>query len=79
MVDSITSAKKVSTLTNYQIDASISKNEKCTLEVNGVFKGGGRMFGPRPRNYGFKLNKNLNHFVLRHLEAFQFAHFDNPN
>lgn len=24
-----------------------------------VFKGGGRVFGPRPRNYGFKLNKNL--------------------
>ena len=24
-----------------------------------VFKGGGRMFGPRPRNYGFKLNKNV--------------------
>ena len=23
---------------------------------SGVFKGGGRMFGPRPRNYGFKLN-----------------------
>jgi large subunit ribosomal protein L4 len=26
---------------------------------SGVFKGGGRIFGPRPRNYGFKLNKNL--------------------
>ena len=26
---------------------------------SGVFKGGGRMFGPTPRNYGFKLNKNL--------------------
>ncbi|EDM43817.1 50S ribosomal protein L4 [unidentified eubacterium SCB49] len=26
---------------------------------SGVFKGGGRMFGPRPRNYTFKLNKNL--------------------
>ncbi|GGX17020.1 50S ribosomal protein L4 [Aquimarina muelleri] len=24
-----------------------------------VFKGGGRIFGPRPRNYSFKLNKNL--------------------
>ena len=24
-----------------------------------VFVGGGRVFGPRPRNYGFKLNKNL--------------------
>ncbi|WP_228852341.1 50S ribosomal protein L4 [Aegicerativicinus sediminis] len=26
---------------------------------SGVFKGGGRFFGPRPRNYGFKLNKNV--------------------
>jgi len=26
---------------------------------SGVFKGGGRMFGPRPRNYGFKLDKNV--------------------
>ena len=24
-----------------------------------VFVGGGRIFGPRPRNYSFKLNKNL--------------------
>lgn len=24
-----------------------------------LFRGGGRVFGPRPRNYGFKLNKNL--------------------
>lgn len=24
-----------------------------------VFRGGGRVFGPRPRNYSFKLNKNL--------------------
>jgi large subunit ribosomal protein L4 len=24
-----------------------------------VFKGGGTIFGPRPRNYSFKLNKNL--------------------
>ena len=26
---------------------------------SGLFKGGGRMFGPRPRSYSFKLNKNL--------------------
>ncbi|TXE16217.1 50S ribosomal protein L4 [Psychroserpens burtonensis] len=26
---------------------------------SGVFRGGGRMFGPRPRNYSIKLNKNL--------------------
>jgi len=24
-----------------------------------VFRGGGRVFGPRPRNYGFKLNKKV--------------------
>ncbi|WP_055446731.1 50S ribosomal protein L4 [Lacinutrix mariniflava] len=26
---------------------------------SGVFRGGGRMFGPRPRSYSIKLNKNL--------------------
>ncbi len=26
---------------------------------SGVFRGGGRMFGPRPRNYNIKLNKNV--------------------
>ena len=26
---------------------------------SGLFKGGGRMFGPRPRDYAFKLNKNV--------------------
>ncbi|WP_010181929.1 50S ribosomal protein L4 [Aquimarina agarilytica] len=26
---------------------------------SGVFKGGGRIFGPRPRNYSFKLNKGV--------------------
>ena len=26
---------------------------------SGVFKGGGRIFGPRPRSYSFKLNKNV--------------------
>lgn len=26
---------------------------------SGVFRGGGRMHGPRPRNYSFKLNKKL--------------------
>ncbi len=25
---------------------------------NPLFKGGGRVFGPRPRNYGFKMNKS---------------------
>jgi large subunit ribosomal protein L4 len=26
---------------------------------NPLFRGGGRVFGPKPRNYGFKLNKKL--------------------
>ena len=26
---------------------------------SGIFRGGGRMFGPRPRSYNFKLNKNV--------------------
>ena len=26
---------------------------------NPLFKGGGRIFGPRPRNYGFKVNKKV--------------------
>src|SRR5699024_9793286 len=30
-----------------------------------IFKGGGRIFGPRPRNYGFKLNKNLKRLARR--------------
>ena len=35
---------------------------------SGVFRGGGRMFGPRPRDYSFKLNKNLK--GLARLSAF---------
>ena len=26
---------------------------------NPIFRGGGRVFGPRPRNYGFKINKKV--------------------
>ena len=32
---------------------------------SGIFKGGGRMFGPRPRSYSFKLNKNLKRLARR--------------
>ena len=32
---------------------------------SGVFRGGGRMFGPRPRNYSFKLNKKLRKVARR--------------
>ncbi len=30
-----------------------------------VFRGGGRVFGPRPRNYGFKLNKKVKDLAKR--------------
>jgi len=30
-----------------------------------IFRGGGRVFGPRPRNYGFKLNKSLKRIARR--------------
>ncbi len=30
-----------------------------------VFRGGGRVFGPRPRNYSFKLNKNLKRLACK--------------
>ena len=30
-----------------------------------VFRGGGRVFGPRPRDYGFKLNKKLKQVARR--------------
>ena len=53
-----------------------------------IFKGGGRVFGPRPRNYGFKLNKNLKRLARKSalsLKALDKAiiivedfQFDNP-
>lgn len=30
-----------------------------------VFRGGGTVFGPRPRNYGFKLNKKVKHLARK--------------
>lgn len=30
-----------------------------------IFRGGGRIFGPRPRNYSFKLNKKLKHVARK--------------
>lgn len=30
-----------------------------------IFRGGGRVFGPRPRSYSFKLNKNLKRLARR--------------
>lgn len=32
---------------------------------NPIFRGGGRVFGPRPRNYSFKLNKKLKRVARR--------------
>jgi large subunit ribosomal protein L4 len=32
---------------------------------NPLFKGGGRVFGPRPRSYSFKLNKKLKHLARK--------------
>ena len=32
---------------------------------NPLFKGGGRVFGPRPRSYSFKLNKSLKRLARR--------------
>jgi large subunit ribosomal protein L4 len=32
---------------------------------NPVFRGGGRVFGPRPRNYGIQLNKKVKQLARR--------------
>lgn len=32
---------------------------------NPLFRGGGRIFGPRPRDYGFKLNKKVKNLAKR--------------
>ena len=32
---------------------------------SGVFVGGGRIFGPRPRDYSFKLNKKVKHLARK--------------
>ncbi len=40
-----------------------------------VFRGGGRVFGPRPRNYSFKLNKKLK--VLARKSALAYKAKDN--
>ncbi len=36
-----------------------------------IFKGGGRVFGPRPRNYSFKLNKKLKELARRSALAYK--------
>ena len=42
---------------------------------NPLFRGGGRVFGPRPRNYGFKLNKKVK--VLARKSALSYKAKDN--
>jgi len=42
---------------------------------SGVFRGGGRMFGPRPRSYSFKLNKNTKRLARK--SALSLAVTDN--
>jgi len=36
-----------------------------------VFRGGGRVFGPRPRNYGFKLNKKVKELARKSALAYK--------
>ena len=53
-----------------------------------VFRGGGRVFGPKPRNYGFKLNKKVKNLARRSvltykvqdnkLKVIQDVVFDSP-
>jgi large subunit ribosomal protein L4 len=56
---------------------------------NPLFKGGGRVFGPRPRSYSFKLNKNLKRLARKSAFSIKAAesnilvvedfNFDAPN
>ncbi len=56
---------------------------------NPLFKGGGTVFGPRPRSYSFKLNKNLKRLARKsaltikaqesNLIVLEDMNFDTPN
>lgn len=39
---------------------------------SGTIKGGGRIFGPRPRNYSFKLNKKVKSLARKSAMAYKF-------
>jgi large subunit ribosomal protein L4 len=39
---------------------------------SGVFVGGGRIFGPRPRNYSFKLNKKVKQLARKSALTYKF-------
>ncbi len=55
---------------------------------NPIFRGGGRVFGPRPRDYGFKLNKKVKQLARKSALAYKVKDaaitiletpkFDNP-
>jgi large subunit ribosomal protein L4 len=45
---------------------------------NPLFKGGGTVFGPRPRSYSFKLNKGLKR-LARNLVVVEDFTFETPN
>lgn len=38
---------------------------------SGIFVGGGRFFGPKPRNYGFKLNKKLKQLARKSVLSYK--------
>jgi large subunit ribosomal protein L4 len=53
-----------------------SKSKKVQVEPvqgasNHLFRGGGRVFGPRPRNYGFKLNKKVKQLARKSALAYK--------
>ena len=55
---------------------------------NPLFRSGGRVFGPKPRNYGFKLNKKLKKLARssalslmardKNITIFEYLSFDSP-
>ena len=38
---------------------------------NPILRGGGRMFGPRPRDYGFKLNKKVKQLAKKSVLSYK--------
>ena len=48
---------------------------RAGMITSPVFVGGGRVFGPRPRNYGFKLNKKVKQLARR--SALTYKALDN--
>ena len=44
---------------------------RCGSIKNPLFRGGGRVFGPQPRDYSFKLNKKLKHVARKSALAYK--------